>query len=47
MQSAVMLGAAPSRLWDRRALGFGIHFADAGFGRVRRTGTELTWEPLS
>jgi hypothetical protein len=42
-----MLGAVLSRLADRQALGFGIHSADAGFGRVCRTGTELTREPLS
>jgi hypothetical protein len=36
-----------SRLADRQALGLGIQSADAGFGRVSRTGTELTREPLS
>jgi uncharacterized membrane-anchored protein len=37
----------PQQARHRQALSFGIHSADAGSGRVRRTGTELTWEPLS
>jgi glyoxylase-like metal-dependent hydrolase (beta-lactamase superfamily II) len=36
-----------NRLADQRALGFGIHFADAGFGTVSRSGTGFTWEPLT
>ncbi|MGH3168683.1 MAG: MBL fold metallo-hydrolase [Trebonia sp.] len=46
-KSADLRRAVLSRIPDQHALGFGIHFADAGFGTVRRTGTELTWEPLS
>lgn len=46
-KSAATRRAVLDRLADERALGFGIHFADAGFGTVRRAGTEFTWEPTS
>ena len=46
-ESAAMRRAVLSRLASRQAPGFGIHFADVGFGTVRTTGTEFTWEPLS
>ena len=46
-KSADMRSAVLKRLADQQTPGFGIHFADAGFGTVRRTGTEFTWEPLS
>jgi glyoxylase-like metal-dependent hydrolase (beta-lactamase superfamily II) len=46
-ESTAMRRAVLSRLADQQTPGFGIHFADVGFGTVRRTGTEFTWEPLS
>jgi glyoxylase-like metal-dependent hydrolase (beta-lactamase superfamily II) len=46
-ESAATRHAVLGRLADQRALGFGIHFADAGFGTVRRTGTGFGWEPLA
>jgi glyoxylase-like metal-dependent hydrolase (beta-lactamase superfamily II) len=46
-ESAAMRRAVLNRLADQQTLGFGIHFADAGFGTVRQAGTEFTWEPLS
>jgi glyoxylase-like metal-dependent hydrolase (beta-lactamase superfamily II) len=46
-KSAAMRRTILTRLADQQTLGFGIHFADAGFGMVRRTGTEFTWEALS
>lgn len=35
-----------AELADPGTIGFGIHFADVVFGRVRRNGTSLTWHPL-
>lgn len=34
------------QLADEGTIGFGIHFADVPFGRVRRAGDAFTWEPL-
>jgi glyoxylase-like metal-dependent hydrolase (beta-lactamase superfamily II) len=36
-----------SRLADDATIGFGIHFADVGFGRPIRTADVVTWKPLS
>jgi hypothetical protein len=46
-KSAAMRHAVLNRLADQQTPGFGIHFADADFGTVHRTGTTFTWEPLS
>ncbi len=46
-RSAAVRHAVLRKLADPRTLGFGIHFADAGFGTVSRIGTELTWKPLT
>lgn len=35
------------RLADQDIIGFGIHFADVPFGRVRRAGDAFDWEPLA
>ncbi|MGW1563625.1 MBL fold metallo-hydrolase [Streptomyces sp. NPDC002144] len=35
------------RLADEGMMGFGIHFADVPFGRVRRVDGAFTWEPLA
>jgi len=34
------------QLADEQSIGFGIHFADVPFGRVRRTSEAFAWEPL-
>ncbi|MFC4329386.1 MBL fold metallo-hydrolase [Streptomyces andamanensis] len=36
-----------ARLADEETIGFGIHFADVPFGRVRRKKDGFSWEPLS
>ncbi len=33
-------------LADQDTIGYGVHFADVVFGRVRRQGTGFTWHPL-
>ncbi|MET9826499.1 MBL fold metallo-hydrolase [Streptomyces sp. NPDC006349] len=35
------------RLADEGIVGFGIHFADVPFGRVRRAGDAFAWQPLA
>jgi glyoxylase-like metal-dependent hydrolase (beta-lactamase superfamily II) len=35
-----------AELAEPDTIGFGIHFADVGFGRVRRDGTGSSWEPV-
>jgi glyoxylase-like metal-dependent hydrolase (beta-lactamase superfamily II) len=35
------------QLADEQPIGFGIHFADVPFGRVRRTSQAFAWEPLT
>lgn len=35
-----------SELAEPDTIGFGIHFADVVFGRVRRDGDDLAWRPL-
>jgi glyoxylase-like metal-dependent hydrolase (beta-lactamase superfamily II) len=35
-----------SRLADDATIGFGIHFADVGFGRTSTTADGLMWKPL-
>jgi hypothetical protein len=34
------------RLADEGTIGFGVHFADVPFGRVRRTDHGFAWEPV-
>jgi glyoxylase-like metal-dependent hydrolase (beta-lactamase superfamily II) len=45
-ETAAMRRAVLDRLAQDQIKGFGIHFADVGFGTVRRVGAEFSWEPL-
>ncbi|MFG7943315.1 MBL fold metallo-hydrolase [Streptomyces sp. NHF165] len=44
--SAALRRQVLARLADEDIVGFGIHFADVPFGRVRRDGDTFAWAPL-
>jgi hypothetical protein len=46
VQSAVSRRQLVAALQEPDTIGFGIHFADVVFGRVRRDGADAVWEPV-
>ncbi|QPZ39340.1 MBL fold metallo-hydrolase [Paramicrobacterium chengjingii] len=46
-ESSTLRRRVLSQLADEKTIGFGIHFADVPFGRVRRAGDSFSWEPLA
>ncbi|EFF89321.1 metallo-beta-lactamase [Streptomyces sp. e14] len=46
-ESAGLRREVLGRLADEGTIGFGVHFADVPFGRVRRMGDSFAWEPLA